>query len=100
MLDEEGGVERAVIARIGKGCSKFRALAPLMCAESTLIVLTGKLYSACVRSCVVCSSDTWELTVENQRRLERAERQMERQSVWGTSKERISGEELRQRLDM
>jgi hypothetical protein len=76
MPDEEGGVERAVIARIGVGWSKFRALTPLMCAKSTPMVLRGKLYSTCVTSCMVYGSETWALTVENQRRLERAERQM------------------------
>ena len=58
MLDEERGAERAVITRIGKGWSKFRALAPLICAKSTPMALRGKLYSACVRSCMVYGSET------------------------------------------
>ena len=45
-------------------------------------------------------SETWALTVENQRRLERAERQMLKRICGGTLKERISSEELRQRLDV
>ena len=98
--EEEGRAERAVITRIGKGWGKFRALAPLMCTKSTPMALRGKLYSACVRSCMVYGSETWALTVENQRRLERAERQMLKRICGGTLKERISSEELRQRLDV
>ena len=71
-----------------------------MCAKSTPMALKGKLYSACVRSCLVYGSKTWALTVENQRRLERAERQMLKRICGGTLKERISSEELRQRLDV
>ena len=49
---------------------------------------------------MVYSRETWALTVENQRRLERAERQMLRRICGVTLKERISSEELRQRLDV
>ena len=79
---------------------KFRELASLMCAKNTPIALRNKLYSACVISCMVYGSETWALTVENQRRLERAERQMPKRICGGTLKERISSEELRQRLDV
>ena len=48
---------------------------------------------------MVYGSETWALTVENQRRLERAARQMLKR-VCCTLKERISSEELRQRLDV
>ena len=47
MLEEEGGAERAVITRIGKGWSKFRELAPLMCAKSTPMALRSKLLRLC-----------------------------------------------------
>ena len=74
MLDGARCSDQAVTSRIGNGWNKFRALAPLMCAKRTLMVDRGKLYSACViRSCMIYGSETWALTVENQRRLERAE---------------------------
>ena len=70
-------------------------LAPLTCAKSTPMALRSKLYSACVTSCMVYGSEIWALTVENQRRLERTERQMLKRIC--KLKERISSEELRQK---
>ena len=70
-LDGAGGSDRAVTARIGNGWNKFRALASLMCGKSRPIPM---VYSTCViRSCMTYGSEIWALTVENQRRLQRAE---------------------------
>jgi hypothetical protein len=70
-----------------------------MCAKSTLMVLRGKLYSACVRTCMVYGTETWALTVENQR-LELVERQMLKRIYEGTLKDRINSKGLIQRLDV
>ena len=81
------GLKEPLLQGLERLGSKFRALAPLMCAQSTPMALRGKLYSACVRSCMVYGSETWALTVENQRRLERAEANA-KENMWGyTEKE-------------
>ena len=94
------GLKEPLLQGLERLGSKFRALAPLMCAQSTPMALRSKLYSACVRSCMVYGSETWAVTVENQRRLESAERQMLKKICGGTLKQRISSKELRQTLDV
>ena len=76
MLDDAEGSDRADTLRIGKGWNKFRAMAPLMCAKSTPMEVRGKLYSACVRSCMIYGSETWALTVKSQKRLDGTKMQM------------------------
>ena len=59
--------------------------------------VTGKLYSACVKSCMIHGNETWALTVERQKRLDRTEIQMLRRICSVTLKERLSNEVIRKR---
>ena len=69
-----------------------------MCAKSTSMQVRGKLYTACVRSCMIYGSETWALSVENQRRLERTEMQMLRRICGVTLRDKFRNETIRKRL--
>jgi len=57
-----------------------------------------KIYKACVQSVMVYGSETWPMRVEDQQRLERAERMMIRLMCGVSMRDRISSDELRCRL--
>ena len=69
MLGEEGGAELAVENRVGKAWGNFIHNA-LLCNKSVSGKVKGRLYTACVRSCLLYGSETWALTKEYQRKLE------------------------------
>ena len=58
MISAGGGVEAAVIARIGSGWRKFRELILLLTSKGTSLRLKGKLDAACVRSVMLYGSET------------------------------------------
>ena len=98
MLSTDGGADAAVTARIRKGWSKFRELAPFLTSRSTPPKMKGTVYSACVRTCLTYGSETWALLALDKHRLERAEARMLRWMTGTTLKDRKSTEELRTTL--
>jgi len=96
MLGEEGGAELAVKNRVGKAWGKFNTMAPLLCNKSVSGKVKGRLYTACVRSCLLYGSETWALTKEYQRKLENTENRMIRK-MYGL-REGIPVEKMRQEM--
>jgi hypothetical protein len=89
MLGEEGGAELAVANREGAGHGGSLSLWRLCIGE-------GRLYTACVRSCLLYGSETWALTKEYQRKLENTENRMIRK-MYGL-REGIPVEKMRQEM--
>ena len=54
-----------MIVRIRSGWNKFRQLAALLTAKHTSMHVRGKVYSSCVRSCMLNWSKTWPVRKEN-----------------------------------
>jgi len=52
MLSVDGDADAAVTARIRSGWHKFRSLASFLTAKNVSFLLRGKVYDACVGSCV------------------------------------------------
>ena len=96
MLGEEGGAELAVTNRVSKGWGKFNMLAPLLGNKGVSGIVKARLYEACVRSCMLYGSETWALTKENQRKLERTENMMIRKMCGGG--EGVPVEKIRQEM--
>ena len=67
-------------------------------ARGASLKVKGKMYKACVRSVMVYGSETWPMKVEDMHRLERAENMIVRWICGVTLKNKISSEELRERL--
>ena len=96
MLGEEGGAELAVANRVGRAWGKFNTMATLLCNKSVSGRVKGRLYTACVRSCLLYGSETWALTKEYQRKLENTENRMIRK-MYGL-RDGIPVEKMRQEM--
>ena len=60
--------------------------------------MKARLYTACVRSCLLYGSETWVVTKENQRKLESTENRMIRKMYNGKGRGGVSGDMLRQEM--
>jgi len=65
MLSVDGDADAAVEARIRIGWNKFRQLVPLLTNKDVSLIMRGRLYSSCVRSCMLHGSETWPVRKEN-----------------------------------
>ena len=94
MLCVGGNADAAVEARVHKGWNKFRQLVPLLVS----LLTRGKLYTSCVHSCMLHSSETRPVKKENELTLQQAEMR----TIWWTCgikiADRFSSSELRERL--
>ena len=78
MLSVDGDADAAMEARIRTGWNKFRQLVPLLTNKDVSLIMTGRLYSSCVRSSMLHGSETWPVRKENVVALQRAETRMVR----------------------
>jgi len=76
MLSVDGDADAAVEARSRIGWNKFRQLVPLLTNKDVSLIMRGRLYSSCVRSSMLCGSETWPVRKENVVALQRAEMRM------------------------
>ena len=53
MLSVDGDVDAAVETRIRIGWNKFRQLVPQLTNKDISLIVRGRLYSSCVRSCML-----------------------------------------------
>ena len=58
MLSVDGDADAAVEARIRIGWNKLRQLVPLLTNKDVSLIMTGRLYSSCVRSSMLHGSET------------------------------------------
>lgn len=96
----EGGAARAVDARIRSGWCRFNQLARFLMAKDISLVLRGKVYEACVRSCMLYGCEAWPLTRNEERRFVRNDSKMIRWLNGVKLRDRVSGAELRSRLKL
>ena len=78
MLSVNGDADAAVEARIQIGWNEFRQLAPLLTIDNISLIMTGRLYSSCVRSRVLHGSETWPIRKENELALQLTKMRMVR----------------------
>ena len=97
-IEAGGGVEAALRSRIKKAWSKFRELGPILMRKGMSLKVKGKVYNTCVRSTLLYGSETWAVKVEQEQRLQRTEMQMVRWMCGAKLRDRVSSEELRNRL--
>jgi len=98
MLSVEGDADAAVKARIRLGWNKFRQFVPLVTNKDISLITRGKLYSSCVRSSMLHGSETWPVRKENEMALQRAEMRTVKWMCGVKLKDRVSNNELRDRL--
>jgi len=78
MLSVDGDAHVPVENRVRIEWNKFRQLVPLLSNKGMSLIVTGRLYSSCVRSSVLHGSETWSVRKENEVALQRAEMRMVR----------------------
>ena len=98
MLSVDGDADAAVEARIRISWNKFRQLVPLLTNKDVSLIMTGRLYSSCVRSSMLHRSETWPVRKENVVALQRAEMRMVRWMCGVKLKDRLPSKELRETL--
>jgi len=98
MLSVDGDADAVVEARIRIGWEKFRQLVPLLTNKDVSLIMSGRLYSSCVRSSMLHGSETWPLRKENVVALQRAEMRMVRWMCDVRLKDRLPSKELRESL--
>mgnify|MGYP007071599789 CR=1 FL=1 len=98
MLNGGGGANSASVARVRCAWGKFKELSGILTRKEVSLKLKGKVYMACVRSAMVYGSETWAMTVELSNRLERTEMRMVRWMCGVSLRDRVSSEELRERM--
>ena len=64
MLNDTGGVEQAVAARVRAVWMKFRELGGILCMRGASLRMKGVVYKACVRSML----DTWGIDLGDESR--------------------------------
>ena len=67
MLDADRGCDSAVTTRVRSAWKRFfREYLPILNGKGFSLKLKGKVYSACVRSCLMHGSETWPMKVEHE----------------------------------
>ena len=69
----DGDADAVVEARIRIGWNKFRQLVPLLTNKDVSLIVRGRLYSSCMRSCMLHGNETWPVRKENVVALQRAQ---------------------------
>ncbi|XP_065318948.1 uncharacterized protein LOC135926943 [Gordionus sp. m RMFG-2023] len=95
MLNTDGGVDSAVVARIRQAWKKMSSI---LINKKVSLKLKGKVYVSCVRSCLVYSGETWAMKATHEAKLERTEMRMIRWKCGVYLRERKTNKELRARL--
>ena len=79
MLSAGGGCEIAVTTRVKTAWKKFRELLPVLTSHHLSYKTHDHVYSSCVWSAILHTSETWPLTKTNLQRLQHNDRAMIRQ---------------------
>ena len=75
-LSAGGGCELAAITRCKAAWNKFRELTPILTNKNLPISTRGRVYSTCVRSVMMHGSETWAVSANTLRRMQRNDRAM------------------------
>ena len=86
--------------RVRCAWSKFRELSPIITSRGASMMIKGKIYKACVHIVMVYGSETWPMKVKDKQRLERTEKMIVRWLCGVTLRNRLTSEELRNRLSI
>jgi hypothetical protein len=98
MINADGGVDSAVVARVRCAWKKFRELAPILAHKGASLAIKGKLYVSCVRSCMIYGSETWPVKAVHEAKLDRTEMRMIRWMCGVSLSEKVPSVKLRERM--
>ena len=76
MLNDTGGEEQAVAARVRAAWMKFRELGGILCTQGASLRMKGVVYTACLRNILTYEAETWAMKAGVFQRLQATERRM------------------------
>ena len=76
MLNDTGGMEQAVAARVRAAWMKLRELGGILCTREVSLRMKGVVYKACVHSMLTYGTETWAMKSGMFQRLQATERRM------------------------
>ena len=97
-LNARGGCETVVTARVRIGWMKFRECGELLLERRFFLKMKGMVYRSCVRSAMLCGSETWCLRENEMIISRRTERAMVRSKYGVKLKDRKNTEDLMKML--
>ena len=98
MLNDTGGVEQAVAARVRAAWMKFRELGGILCTRGASLRMKGVVYKACVRSVLTYGAETWAMKAGVFQRLRATERRMLRMICGVTLKDMVESTVIASRV--
>ena len=63
MLNDTGGLEQVVAARVRAAWLKFRELGGIFCMQVASLRMKGVVYKVCVHSMLTYGAETWVMKV-------------------------------------
>ena len=99
-LDCEGGVERAVRARVASAWTKWREISGLLLNKNIPILYRAKVYEACIRPVLLYSAETWALTQRMEEILKRCDNKMLRFMAGVRWEDHLTNEEVAERCGL
>ena len=61
MLNDTGGMEQVVTARVRVAWMKFGEFGGILCTRGASLRMKGVVYKACVRSALTYGAETWAM---------------------------------------
>ena len=97
VLDSEGGVERAVRARLAAAWGKKRVISGLLLNKGIPLARRGMVFDACIRSVMLYGGETWALTKRLESVVVGCDHRMLRCMAVVTRQDWVSSEEVARR---
>ena len=100
ILDREGGVERAVRARVAAAWSKWREIAGLLGNRRIPLKSRAFIYDACIRSVILYGAESWPLTQRLENCIQSCDQRMLRYMSGVSLRDRVSSAEVARRCGL
>ena len=97
-LNDTGGVEQAVAARVRAAWMKFRELGEILCMRGASLRMKGVEYKECVGSVLMYGAETWVMKVGVFQRLQATKRKMLRMICRVTLKNKVESTVIASRV--
>ena len=100
IVDREGGVERAVRARVATAWTKWREISGLLGNKRIPLKNRAHIYSACIRSVLLYGAESWPLTQRLEKCIQSCDRRMLRFLTGVSLLDRVSSAEVARRCGL
>ena len=100
IVDREGGVERAIRARVATAWTKWREIAGLLGNRRIPLKNRAPIYAACIRSVLLYGAESWPLTQRLEQCIQSCDRRMLRFLAGVSLRDRVSSAEVARRCGL